>query len=297
MTIKELEEFAVICTRGSLAKASRELYMSPQGLSRVVKNLENELNCILLNRTVSGIELTESGECLRAYAEKALQSYIELNMELAQIQRNAEGAVDLLAAYDVIRYLSPECILDFQKMYPNISFTFEEWPDRIAEQNLIEKKGNVAFSVGPFQNQCYDVKTLTKRKLGLLVYKGHPYAEMDSVSALELKGQPLYLENSLFKINELVQSCCWSRGFEPDIVFETNGFELCYKMCRKKKCLSVTVDFIHEDMQSEDLVMIPFEEPELVWEIGILTEKGNMMEPAVQEFCRFVESWIASTER
>ena len=48
MTIKELEEFRMICQRGSLARASKELFMSPQGLSRVLKNLENELECTCL---------------------------------------------------------------------------------------------------------------------------------------------------------------------------------------------------------------------------------------------------------
>lgn len=296
MTVKELEEFFVICERGSLAKASRELYMSPQGLSRVVKNLENELKCTLLRRTAAGIELTESGECLKAYAGETLRSYRNLCRELEQIQRNADGAVDLLAAYDVIRYLTPECILDFQRLYPNVAFSFEEWPDRIVEQRLIEKKGNIALSVGPFQGSCYDVKPLVKRRLGLLAYRDHPLSERNMVSVLDLKGQPLYLENGSFKLNELFQSCCWSKGFEPDIIFETNGFDLCYKMCREKKGLSVTVDFVHEDMKSEDVVMIPFEEPELVWEIGILTEKGSVMEPAVQQFCRFLENKAASTE-
>ena len=82
MTIKELEEFIVICRRGSLAKASKELFMSPQGLSRVLKNLENELDCTLVNRVASGLELTESGECLRDYAEIALGEYENLKKKI-----------------------------------------------------------------------------------------------------------------------------------------------------------------------------------------------------------------------
>ena len=79
MTIKELEEFRMICQRGSLAEgASKELFMSPQGLSRVLKNLENELECTLLDRVASGIELTESGQRLYDYANTVLSEY---NME------------------------------------------------------------------------------------------------------------------------------------------------------------------------------------------------------------------------
>ena len=81
MTIKELEEFRMICQRGSLARASKELFMSPQGLSRVLKNLENELECTLLDRVASVIELTESVQRLYDYANSVLSEYDKLKKE------------------------------------------------------------------------------------------------------------------------------------------------------------------------------------------------------------------------
>lgn len=288
MTIKELEEFRVICQRGSLAKASKELFMSPQGLSRVLKNLENELDCTLVNRVVSGLELTESGECLREYAEIVLKEYEKLKKEIESIRASADGAVDLLLAYDILRYLTPECILDFQKCYPHVTFSFSEYPDRVVERMLLEKKGNVALSVGPFAGECFEVKSLKKCNLGLLVYEGHPLAEKSEVTVEDLIGEELYLENSSFKINEFIQSRCWNKGFEPKIVFETNGFDLCYKMCRMKKGISVTVDFIHEDMKCDGLRMISFKENDMVWEIGLLTPKDRMIEPSVEKFCNYI---------
>lgn len=290
MTIKELEEFRVICEKGSLAKAAKEIYMSPQGLSRVLKNLETELDCTLVNRTASGLELTECGEFLRDYAQIALKEYEKLKNQIEQIRESADGAVDLLAAYDILRYITPECILDFQRMYPNVTLSYEEYPDRVVERRLLEHKGNVALSVGPFPGDCFEVRSLKKCSLGLLVYEGHPLFDRESVTAKDINGESLYLENSQFKISELIQSACWSKGFEPQIVFETNGFDLCYKMCRMHKGISVTVDFIHEDMKNEGLKMIPFDEKELVWEIGLLTPRDRMVEPAVEKFCHFMEN-------
>lgn len=290
MTIKELEEFIVICRRGSLAKASKELFMSPQGLSRVLKNLENELDCTLVNRMASGLELTESGECLRDYAEIVLKEYEELKNKIEKIRASADGSVELLIAYDIIRLLTPECIMDFQRIYPNVSFTFHEYPDRMVEAMLLEKKGNVALAVGPFTGDCFEVQSLKKCNLGLLVYEGHPLARRTRVKIEDIIDENLYLENSQFKLNEFIQSRCWNKGFEPNIVFETNGFDLCYKMCRMKKGISVTVDFIHEDMNREGVVMIPFEENDMVWEVGLLTPKDKMAEAAVQKFCHFIEN-------
>ncbi len=290
MTIKELEEYIVICRRGSLAKASKELYMSPQGLSRVLKNLETELDCTLVNRIASGLELTESGECLRDYAEIVLAEYEKLKTDIEKIRASADGSVDLLMAYDVIRYLTPECIMDFQRMYPNISFSFQEYPDRIVERMLMEKKGNAALAIGPFVGDCFDVLSLKKCSLGLLVYEEHPLAKRGQVCVEDLMDEKLYLENSSFKLNEFIQSKCWNKGFEPNIVFETNGFDMCYKMCRMKKGISITVDFIHDDMKTDGLVMVPFEEKDMIWEIGLLTLKDKVCEPSIEKFIQFVES-------
>ena len=75
MTIKELEAYQVICSKGSLSRAAKELFITPQGLSRVLKNLEAELDCTLVNRVASGLELTESGQCLLDYARKTTAEY------------------------------------------------------------------------------------------------------------------------------------------------------------------------------------------------------------------------------
>lgn len=293
MTIKELEEFRMICQRGSLARASKELFMSPQGLSRVLKNLENELECTLLDRVASGIELTESGKKLYEYAETVLGGYDRLRKEIEMIRVSAEGSVDLLVAYDVLRLLTPGCILDFQEKYPGVAFSYVEYPDRVVERMLLGKEGNVAISIGPFAGECFEVKSLKKCRLGMLVYEEHPLAGKSEVSIQDLEGERIYLENSGFKLNEFIQSKCWNRGFEPDIVFETNGFDLCYKMCRMKKGISVTVDFVHEDMNTDGLYMIPFTEDDMVWEVGLLTLKDREIEPSVEKFYRHVEKYLA----
>lgn len=292
MTIKELEEFRVICQKGSLAKASKELFMSPQGLSRVLKNLENELDCTLVNRIASGLELTESGECLKDYAEIVLGEYDKLKENIERIRESADGSVELLMAYDIIKYLTPECIMDFQRIYPNVTFSFQEYPDRVVERMLLEKKGNVALGIGPFTGDCFEEQSLKACNLGLLVYEGHPLASKAMVTIEDIIDENLYLENSSFKINEFIQSKCWNKGFEPNIVFETNGFDLCYKMCRLKKGISVTVDFIHDDMKTDGLIMIPFEEKDMIWEIGLLIPRDRGEEASVKKFRQFIESRV-----
>ena len=290
MTIKDLEAYQVICSSGSLSKAARTLFITPQGLSRVLKNLEAELDCTLVNRVASGLELTESGLCLLDYARKTTAEYEKTKEKIESIQGSVHGSVDLLMAYDVIRLLGPDCFEDFQRMYPKITFSCREYPDRITEQQLAEGQGNSALSFGPFAADLFHIQQLLRCPLSLIVYEGHPLCGRTSVSIEDLMEEPLYLENSSFKINEFIQRKCWLKGFEPNIVFEASSFDICYKMCRLKKGISVVLEFVHDDMKTDGLVRIPFADSDMAQEIAFLTPKNRAGEHAVEKFCSYLKN-------
>lgn len=295
MTIKELEAYQEICSRGSLSKAAKALFITPQGLSRVLKNLEAELDCTLVNRVASGLELTESGQCLLEYARKTTADYDKMKEKIESIQESVHGSVDLLMAYDVIRLLGPDCFGDFQRMYPKTSFSCREYPDRIVEQQLAEGQGNAALSFGPFAADLFHIQPLMRCPLSLIVYEGHPLCTKTSVTIEDLVEEPLYLENSSFKINEFLQRKCWLKGFEPNIQFEASSFDICYKMCRMKKGISVVLDFIHEDMKTDGLVRIPFADSSMALEIAFLTPKNKAGEYAVDKFCSHLKNKLVQS--
>ena len=51
MNIKDLNVFVTVAEEQNLTKASRLLYMTPQGVSKIIKNLESENDCELFVRT------------------------------------------------------------------------------------------------------------------------------------------------------------------------------------------------------------------------------------------------------
>ena len=77
MDIKDLKVFQTIAKEESITKASRILYMTPQGISKIVKNLEAEMGCRLFTRNKSGMQLTESGRRFLEYADKDIEDYYQ----------------------------------------------------------------------------------------------------------------------------------------------------------------------------------------------------------------------------
>lgn len=292
MNIKDLEYFKIVCQQKSITKAANYLYMTPQGLSRIMKNVENELGAVLFIRTGAGIRLTESGKYLYEKLPDFLDQYQEICGEIRCIEQRKNHEIDLLSAYGILRLVTPECLEDFRGKYPRIQLHYREYPDRQVERFFQEGEGNVAFLVGKGALSRVKRTFMERYEIKLLVNKHHPLAAEKSVSIEQIKGERLYIESGEFHIHQLIMEKCREAGFQPDIVFETSGFSLCHKMVQQNKGISVTVDFIFEDMKQEELVMIPFREGPFYWETYMLTREGEAPNPDVLLFHSHVMEWM-----
>ncbi len=59
-----LGAFATLYECGSINKAAKELFMSPQGISKSIARLEGELGCPLFERTHQGLDPTRDARAL-----------------------------------------------------------------------------------------------------------------------------------------------------------------------------------------------------------------------------------------
>ncbi|MGN9153547.1 LysR substrate-binding domain-containing protein [Bariatricus sp. HCP3S3_E12] len=292
MNIKDFNVFITVAETRHLTKASKLLYMTPQGISKVIKNLENECDCELFLRTGNGMELSEAGRHFLKYANKAMEEYFDMRNELLRIKQKEHGVVDLLSAFGIVRLVTPECILDFKKKYPEIEFHSRECPDKQVERWFLAGEGNVAFSLAPCDEEKYDVSELSAFPVKLLVNENHPLSRKETVTIQDLRGEPLYIESREFKIHDLIVNKCREAGFEPNIMFETSGFSLCHKMVRENKGISVTVDFVSDDMGHDNMVLIPFADGDYEWKICMLTRKNETVGNGVDIFQKHVKEWM-----
>lgn len=297
MDIRELEYFRIICDQKSITKAARILYMSQQGLSKVVKNLEKEFGTTLLVRKTSGIELTRTGAYLYSNLPAFLREFDDIRSNVSYIERSENHEIELLSAYGIIRLVTPECLEAFAEKHPDIRLVCHEYPDREVERRWKQGQGNVAFLVGNNAVTFPEGRQMEQFEIKLLVNRRHPLAERASVSINDLRGERMYLENTEFNIHQLILERCRAEGFEPEIVFGTSGFSLCHKLVSQNKGISVTVDFIFDDMTGKDLVMIPFSDGPLYWSTWMMTRTDKMPNEDVRLFGRHVTDWMDAIRR
>lgn len=105
-------------------------------------------------RTSSGIELTQSGQCFYEKVCKILSDYRDMKNDILHIEQRDAGVIDLISAYGILRLLTPECIRQFCQSYPEIEFTYREYPDREVERKFQKKMAMWRFPSGLLKKGC-----------------------------------------------------------------------------------------------------------------------------------------------
>ena len=86
MDTKDLRFFRQVYEERSIHKASKLLFITPQGLSKIIRHLEEELGTCLFERLANGMVPTESGTYLYENSTPLLEQFDEIMIGLRQIQ-------------------------------------------------------------------------------------------------------------------------------------------------------------------------------------------------------------------
>ena len=99
MRLEQLAVLIEVAKYKSLNLACASLHMTQQTLSACIKNMERELNVILLKRTSKGVSLTAEGKKVFAYAVKIIPEYEELLESIAAKDNNGRSFYGELRIY------------------------------------------------------------------------------------------------------------------------------------------------------------------------------------------------------
>lgn len=265
MNTKDLKCFQAVYEEGSIHQAARKLYITPQGLSRNIRTLENELDAVLFERTKKGITPTESAEFLYRKAERIIAQLEEIEYGLRQLEHQ-KIVLRIGCACGVLNVVPFQLILDFMGSHPMIRVEWCEYANREVTEMLAASKIEYGFTVGECGVEGMVQRRVAVRDVLLLVYEGHPLYDCGRVSIDMLRDENLILMNENFHMFHDVRKACQVRGFLPKIVAKTADGPFLYKLCAQKIGLAVIPDFMADDFKMEGLRAIPFAEG-LTWEV------------------------------
>ncbi len=126
MTIVQLEYLLAVVNCGSFSRASQQCFVTQPSLSMQVKNLEEELGVVLLDRSKKPVVPTRAGEIVAQRAREALRAYEMVRESVEQLRGSISGRLRLGVIPTVAPYLLPELLPEFTAAYPEVELEVSE---------------------------------------------------------------------------------------------------------------------------------------------------------------------------
>lgn len=73
MTLQQLKYVVMVAEKGTITEAAKKIFISQPSLTNAIRELENEMNITIFDRTNKGISVSKDGEVFLGYARQVLE--------------------------------------------------------------------------------------------------------------------------------------------------------------------------------------------------------------------------------
>src|SRR5256714_6692306 len=141
MADRRLQVFHAVATHLSFTRAAEALFMTQPAVTFQIKQLEEQFNTRLFDRSQGRIALTAAGALALEYAERILALSAELDTRMKELSGQLAGPLLIGASMTIGEYVLPRLIGEFKGRFPAVGPTLfvgnsEAVQDRVAERTL-----------------------------------------------------------------------------------------------------------------------------------------------------------------
>ena len=280
MTLQQLKYIVTVAETGNITEAAKRLFISQPSLTNAVRELENEMQVTIFNRTNKGVVVTNEGDVFLSYAKQILEQVGLLEEKYLNVKERrprfsvscqhysfaVNAFVDVIKAFDANQYdftlretQTYEIIEDVSKLRSEIGILYvssknEEIIGKLLKQNDLE-----------FQE-------LFIAKPHVFIYSKHPLAERENIALEELEEYP-YLSfeqgeyNSFYFSEEILSTLDRKKNIKVrdratlfNLVIGLNGY-------------TVSSGVISRELNGENIIAKPLLVDEYM-RIGIIRQKN-----------------------
>ncbi|POP30586.1 LysR family transcriptional regulator, partial [Lactonifactor longoviformis] len=117
--------FYTVANSRNISKAASELFISQPAISKSIRKLEQSLGVTLFSRNSRGVQLTEEGEILYEYVERAFDSLQLGEAQLKKVNELGIGHLHIGVSTTLCKYMLLPYLKAFIKAHPHVKITID----------------------------------------------------------------------------------------------------------------------------------------------------------------------------
>ena len=249
-----LKVFRVAAEELSFTHAAEKLFLTQPAVTMQIKNLEDELQLRLFDRTGQRLALTPAGRILQDYATRIAALCVDAEQALAAARGETVGRLALAASTTIAQYLLPALAGAFIREHPGVELGIISANTAGAVAALVEGRVRLALIEGPAGRTDVKTETFIEDRLPLIVPPGHEWAEAGAIDAAKLAHAPLILRERGSGTREVVERALRKAGLvfkKLRVVMELDSTEA----VKSAVCAGLGVGFVSEWALSREIAL------------------------------------------
>ena len=289
--LRHVRGFLKVAELGSFTRAAAELHVSQSALTVQVKQLEDELGLMLLDRNKRGVSITAAGRDLIGPLRRLIVDTEAIIGHARDISAVKTGTIAVAALPSIAADLLPRAMRTFLRTSPDVRITVHDVvADRVRE--LVAARA-VDFGLGTASRKDRDIRAsaLYDDHLAAFVPVGHRLASQTVVSLRELSECDLILPNRESSVRRMVEVAAARSRVPITVGHETNFMPTALAMVRRGLGISILPESAASTNQ-DDYVRIPIKKP-LGRQISLLQRADRTLSPAAERFVQMIRNEIS----
>lgn len=250
MELRNLTTFIHVAELGNFTKAAELLGYSQSTISFQIKQLEDELGCLLFERINHTITLTERGHELISYAHRILKLTDEFKESLDE-ERECSGHIHIVTPDSVCDDMINRNYINFHNKYPSISVKFTTADTTVMFDMLDHNEADVVITLDSHSyNKDYVIVKEERLSTHFVANANSKYANAKNLSINDIINEPFILTEHNQGYRRVFDKELAKKSLEITPNLEIGRTDIITKMIAQGNMISFLPDFVTEDMVS-----------------------------------------------
>ena len=290
MELRNLITFIHVVELGSFTKAAEQLGYSQSTVSFQIKQLEDELGCLLFERINHTINLTDKGHELVSYAHQ-IRTLTDDFKESIEEDKECSGHIHVVTPDSVCEEMINTHYIDFHRKYPSISICFTTGDSAIMLDMLDHNEADVVITLDHrLYNKDYIIAKEQQLPMHFVTGCNSKFAGKKNLSIKDIINEPFILTEYGQGYRRVFDRELAKKSLEITPVLEIGRTDIITSMIAQSDMISYLPDFVTKPLiESGELVYLDVCDMNIdIWK-QLIYHKNKWLSRSMKAFIDYVK--------
>lgn len=282
MDFRQLRYFVALYEEGHVGRAAERLAISQPALSQQIRQLEQNLDVALFQRSGKRLVPTVAAHTLYNHAVPLLEGMERAREALRGFRGQSARSLAIGVLQTVNASLVPHLVERLHAAQPHVQVRIYELSGVEIERRLLAGQLDIGIGFLPPRQPALHGVELYPDELQLVIPEDHPLREFKKVSLAQAAELPMLLLGEEFRARQIWQEQLAAIGRRPRVQAELNHMSGILDSLPHSRFATVLPGRARQLHSHKELLWKPLSEPRIPLSVGLVYRDAQRQQPTVE---------------